>query len=210
MMHLQPQPSQPPPQPSPPPRAPLEPSEGQFAADYGADAGFTVSLRKEITFAGVATSLPGERRGIAATSLAAHLIPIAGGFAADERAGVFPPPGLGAQFSDHAPSDDAEGLGRSRRPTRFDLLRFISGYQQASGGVSPSFAEMEVVVRSRSSLTAMLDHLEADRFIRRLSNRNRAIDILRRPSIPQAPDGAPLYFVAAPHGGVSPFHGEAR
>ena len=76
------------------------------------------------------------------------------------------------------------------------LLRYVHGYQLAKG-YSPSFQEMAEAlgVQSKGTVTRLLGHLEARGRIRRLPFRQRAIEILDIPSIPRAPDDAPLFSV---------------
>lgn len=81
---------------------------------------------------------------------------------------------------------------------QMQLLRYIRGYQVAKG-YSPSFSEMALGIglspRSKGMVSALLDALEARGLVRRLYMRARAIDVLVRPSLPMAPDGAPLFAV---------------
>lgn len=79
-----------------------------------------------------------------------------------------------------------------------DLLRYICGFQEMHGGVSPSVDEMRVAAgrASNSSITEKLDALEDRGRIRRLRNRARAIEVLAPLPIPHGPCGAPLFFVA--------------
>lgn len=81
-----------------------------------------------------------------------------------------------------------------------DALRFIAGYQEAHDGVCPSHEEVcaALGLRSKSSVTRILACLEERGCIRHLHNRARALDVLSPVSIPRAPDGAPLYFIAVP------------
>lgn len=61
------------------------------------------------------------------------------------------------------------------------LLDFIDRYQRESGGVSPSFEEIRVAVRldSRSGVGRLLRQLQERGYVRRLANRERAIEVLR-------------------------------
>lgn len=84
---------------------------------------------------------------------------------------------------------------KQRSQTR--LLAFIESYQRQSGGVSPSFKEMQDATGrgSYGGLTRSLDRLEAQGFIRRLPNKRRAIEVLRL-SLPKQPPFAgaiPIY-----------------
>lgn len=87
----------------------------------------------------------------------------------------------------------------SATPRQMDLLRFIRGYQLAKG-YSPSFREMLPALGCRShNTTARLLHcLEERGWIRRLPNRERAIEVLVKVPVPHAPDGAPLQVVPGP------------
>lgn len=82
-------------------------------------------------------------------------------------------------------------------PRQLELLRYIAGYQEAHGGVSPSFAECRdaLGLKSKGHLAQFMDCLEERRLIRRACQRARAIDVLHKPAIPRAPDGSPLFFV---------------
>lgn len=86
----------------------------------------------------------------------------------------------------------------SLTPRQADLLRFIQGYQEAHGGVSPSCDEMSRALgcKARSGhVFGMLLGLEERGHISRLPNRVRAIEILSPISIPRSPEGEPLYAV---------------
>ena len=82
-------------------------------------------------------------------------------------------------------------------PGQLRLLRFVAGYQLARNGVSPSFNEMArgLQLASRGQIVRYLEGLEERGWIRRLPRRARAIDLLAPPTLPRAPDGAPLFFV---------------
>lgn len=79
------------------------------------------------------------------------------------------------------------------------LLRFIQGYQEAKGGVSPLFREAAVGIgltaASKATVSRELDRLQRFGRLHRLANRDQAIEVLRPVAIPRAPDGRPLYFV---------------
>lgn len=64
-----------------------------------------------------------------------------------------------------------------------ELLAFIAQYQEANGGVSPSFEEMmaEMGIVSKSGVHRVLSSLEERGFIERQFNRNRAITVIRLP-----------------------------
>lgn len=83
-------------------------------------------------------------------------------------------------------------------PRQMDLLRYVAGFQEAHG-ISPSMEECRRVMRLRSKTCVgrMLNALEERGWISRMPNRARAIEVLHKPVIPRAPDGAPLYFVRA-------------
>lgn len=87
------------------------------------------------------------------------------------------------------------GLSQVRQ---MQLLRFIRGYQLALG-YSPSFREMAVGIglspRAKQPISTLLDELESRGLARRLYNRRRAVDLLAKPAVPRAPDGAPLFVV---------------
>ncbi|WP_086619227.1 LexA family protein [Erythrobacter tepidarius] len=80
-----------------------------------------------------------------------------------------------------------------------DVLRFIIGFQQAHGGVSPSFNEIGAGLGFSSTATVArhLDEIERRGALRRLPRRQRAIEVLAQVPIPRAPDGEPLFFVRA-------------
>lgn len=66
------------------------------------------------------------------------------------------------------------------------LLRFICNYQDASGGVSPTFDEMKESIgcRGKGHIARLLHQLEDRGHIQRLPHRARAIVVLQRPPIP--------------------------
>lgn len=84
-------------------------------------------------------------------------------------------------------------------PTRrqADLLRFVAGHIEASGGVSPSLDECRTALglRNNSSVHNLMAGLEERGLIQRIPNRARAVEVLHAPRLPRSPDGAPLYFV---------------
>lgn len=81
-------------------------------------------------------------------------------------------------------------------PKQGALLRFIRGYQLAHDGVSPSVRECArgLGLASSSGIQMMLKGLEEGGSIRRLRQRQRAIELLKPLPIPSI-DGAPLYVV---------------
>jgi SOS-response transcriptional repressor LexA len=68
-----------------------------------------------------------------------------------------------------------------------ELLRYISGYQKASGGVSPSFDEMALALSlsSKSGVSRLLHGLDERNYIRHRKHRARHIEILRMPNASQ-------------------------
>lgn len=82
-------------------------------------------------------------------------------------------------------------LGRQRA-----AMRFIRGYQFAHG-FSPSIREIKTAigVHSNRVVCEVLDDLEEAGALRRLPARARSIELLSVPTIPHAPDGAPLFLV---------------
>ena len=73
------------------------------------------------------------------------------------------------------------------------LLRFITGYQRAHGGISPTVRECARALgaSSKSCMYWLLTQLEERGAIRRLAKRERAIEVLWAPPIPMMGD-APL------------------
>ncbi|MGB7405850.1 MAG: transcriptional repressor LexA [Pacificimonas sp.] len=65
---------------------------------------------------------------------------------------------------------------------QFELLRFIDERLKSSG-VSPSFEEMKEALdlKSKSGVHRLVSALEERKFIRRLPNRARALEVLRMP-----------------------------
>lgn len=80
-----------------------------------------------------------------------------------------------------------------------DLLSFINSRLQSSG-VSPSFEEMKeaLELKSKSGVHRLISALEERRFIRRLPNRARALEVLR------LPEGMPAIAAAAPPPAAKP------
>lgn len=70
-----------------------------------------------------------------------------------------------------------------------DLLDFIIRYADEHRGGAPSFDEMAVAlaVKSKSRVHEMIVALEERGFIRRVPNRVRAIEVLRRPEAVGSP-----------------------
>lgn len=63
-----------------------------------------------------------------------------------------------------------------------ELLKFIEAYIAEHGGVAPSFTEMaaSISVPSKSQVHRVLAHLERDGKIRRLPDRARALEVVKR------------------------------
>jgi repressor LexA len=68
-----------------------------------------------------------------------------------------------------------------------ELICFINDRLEASG-VSPSFEEMKEALdlKSKSGVHRLISALEERKFIRRLPNRARALEVLRMPERPEA------------------------
>lgn len=69
-----------------------------------------------------------------------------------------------------------------------ELLTFIHARLQ-EGGVSPSFEEMKEALdlKSKSGVHRLISALEERKFIRRLANRARALEVLRMPEVAAKP-----------------------
>ncbi len=67
-----------------------------------------------------------------------------------------------------------------------ELLTFIDTQTTKNGGVCPSFDEMTEALglRSKSGVHRIIEALEGRGFIRRIPNRARAIEVIRRPGDP--------------------------
>ena len=100
-----------------------------------------------------------------------------------------------------------------------ELLVFIDGRLRADG-VSPSFEEMKdaLQLRSKSGVHRLINALEERRFIRRLPNRARALEVLQLPDamaparltlVPASPPQRPVpqAMLAANDTIVVPLHG---
>jgi repressor LexA len=102
-----------------------------------------------------------------------------------------------------------------------ELLSFIDDRLRADG-VSPSFEEMKdaLQLRSKSGVHRLINALEERRFIRRLPNRARALEVLQMPEalrtarpalklVPSAPAPRPFVqaMIAANDTVVVPLHG---
>ncbi len=79
---------------------------------------------------------------------------------------------------------------------QLELLRFIDARLKATG-VSPSFEEMKQALglKSKSGVHRLVEALEERRFLRRLANRARALEVLRLPGEP-VPPPAPVVDLA--------------
>ena len=87
-------------------------------------------------------------------------------------------------------------IGLTQRQS--DLMRFITGYQAANDGVSPTFEEMAKAMghaNSRSGVHRLMLALAERGYIKRTYSRARAIEILQPLPIPHL-DGEPLHMVA--------------
>lgn len=74
---------------------------------------------------------------------------------------------------------------------QYDLLKFINDRQRA-GELTPSFDEMKdaLDLKSKSGIHRLITALEERKFIRRLPNRARALEVIRMPDI-AAPSAQP-------------------
>ena len=81
-----------------------------------------------------------------------------------------------------------------------ELICFIND-RLAETGVSPSFEEMKEALdlKSKSGVHRLISALEERKFIRRLPNRARALEVLR---VPERPETAKKSVAAAPTGNV--------
>jgi repressor LexA len=89
-----------------------------------------------------------------------------------------------------------------------ELLMFIHG-RLGRTGVSPSFDEMREALdlKSKSGVHRLISALEERKFIRRLPNRARALEVLKIPETNAAaiaPAAAPAPRAAAPHPAPAP------
>lgn len=86
-------------------------------------------------------------------------------------------------------------------PTKrqMDVLRFVTGWQEANGGVSPPLSDIcsALGFASRSGAFKALAALKERGLIRRGFGVNTVppIEVLHPPAIPRDPQGQPLYFV---------------
>lgn len=80
---------------------------------------------------------------------------------------------------------------------RDDVMRFIAGYNAATGGLGPTYQEIgnAIGIRSKGHVSRILAQMEVRGLISRMPSRRRSICVLKPVAIPRAPDGAPLAFV---------------
>jgi repressor LexA len=80
-----------------------------------------------------------------------------------------------------------------------ELLQYIDARLKATG-VSPSFEEMKdaLGLKSKSGVHRLIEALEERRFLRRLANRARALEVLRLPGEPEPAPVAPAVAGPAP------------
>ena len=92
----------------------------------------------------------------------------------------------------------------SRRPpspaTADDVLRYVAGYLEAHGGVSPSYQNISdaLDLRSKSKVDRLMNDLGARGLLIRRWHRARCLALPEPVAIPRTQDGAPLYFVRMP------------
>lgn len=69
----------------------------------------------------------------------------------------------------------------SLTPKQSQLFRYLESYMSGPGSVAPSFDEMASAIGlvSKSSVHRLICALEDRGYIRRIPNRNRAIEIIR-------------------------------
>jgi len=105
-----------------------------------------------------------------------------------------PPAGL-------SPSSASRGIGLTAR--QLETLAYIDAYQQASGGVSPSFAEIRdrLGLDAKSGVFRLVGALEERGHIRRLRHRARAVEVTASQPVPMPSlNGEPLLLIPV-HGG---------
>ena len=92
-----------------------------------------------------------------------------------------------------------------------ELLMFIHG-RLGRTGVSPSFDEMReaLELKSKSGVHRLISALEERKFIRRLPNRARALEVVKLPETSQAPVAVPRTPILAPANDTIeiPMHGK--
>ncbi len=84
--------------------------------------------------------------------------------------------------------------------TADDVLRYVAGYLEAHGGVSPSYQDIcdALGFYSKCQVNHRMREIEASGRLLRMERRYRAMALTEPVEIPRAPDGAPLYFVRIP------------
>ena len=89
-------------------------------------------------------------------------------------------------------------MSRASPARKRRLLRYVHGYLLAHG-IGPSLREMAIGadIKGLQTVSDVLDALEDDGAIRRLSGRARAIEVVSAPAIPMHA-GQPLYAVPGP------------
>lgn len=94
-------------------------------------------------------------------------------------------------------------------PRQLELLRFIRGYQLATGGVAPTLSECArgVGLKAKSGVHRLVSGLEERGVLRRLPNRERSIEALVAVPVPSI-NGVPLYAVPLIATGSTKFSGE--
>ena len=85
----------------------------------------------------------------------------------------------------------------SPTPRQMDVLRFIAGYLEASGGVAPKYRQIGEAcgIAGMGQVSRMLGALEERGCIRRMPGKHQAIEVLANVTIPRGPAGEPLHFV---------------
>lgn len=102
-----------------------------------------------------------------------------------------------------APLPSRTGAGMtgsfSLTPRQADVLRFIAGYLEATGGICPTQREIGegTGITSRSHLSRSVAALEERGCIRRVPGKHQSMEVLVNVPIPRGPAGEPLHFVGA-------------
>lgn len=105
------------------------------------------------------------------------------------------PPAARPLPSSHA-HEDGRGIGLTARQA--ETLAFITAYQAARGGISPSLREIGIRlgVFGKSTPVRILEALEERGHIRRLKHRACAIEVINPAPVPlPSLNGEPLMFV---------------
>lgn len=78
-----------------------------------------------------------------------------------------------------------------------DVLRYIAGYLEAHGGVSPSYQNVcdALGIGSKHTVSRVIHRLQDLGLVRHLRRRAFSLDVLAPVAVPRCPRGAPLYFV---------------